>query len=202
MNPRSSSLSRRSVSQRAGRRRRICVCGSKGYVRRSTVRGRRLEVGSRHARRCASISTGWKRTSRRCRRPSRETASRRARTPRRTSAPPSRSCRWPPERSACARRSSSEAEALMNAGIEKICMTTSNPSVNKIRRAMQLRKRFPHFIQAVDEEKNARDLSAAAKEARHRRGRGDRRRRGHAQRHPGGDDAVALAKLVDTLARV
>ena len=30
---------------------------------------------------------------------------------------------------------------------------------------MKLRKANPHFIQAVDEEQNARDLSAAAKEA-------------------------------------
>jgi len=59
----------------------------------------------------------------------------------------------------------SEAEALLDAGIDRICMTTSNPSANKIRRAMRLRKRSPHFIQAVDEERNARDLSAAAKEA-------------------------------------
>ncbi len=59
----------------------------------------------------------------------------------------------------------SEAEALMNAGIEAICMTTSNPSPNKIRRAMQLRKRSRQFIQAVDQEENARDLSDAAKAA-------------------------------------
>jgi 3-hydroxy-D-aspartate aldolase len=59
----------------------------------------------------------------------------------------------------------SEAEALMAAGIERICMTTSNPSPSKIRRAMQLRKKSREFIQAVDEEQNARDLSAAAKEA-------------------------------------
>ena len=30
---------------------------------------------------------------------------------------------------------------------------------------MQLRKRTPQFIQAVDDEQNARDLSAAAREA-------------------------------------
>lgn len=59
----------------------------------------------------------------------------------------------------------SEAEALMDAGIDKICMTTSNPSPSKIRRAMRLRKRSNQFIQAVDEEQNARNLSAAAKEA-------------------------------------
>ena len=59
----------------------------------------------------------------------------------------------------------SEAEALAAAGIDPICMTTSNLSPNKIRRAMQLRKRNPRFVQAVDWEPNARDLQAAAKEA-------------------------------------
>jgi D-serine deaminase-like pyridoxal phosphate-dependent protein len=59
----------------------------------------------------------------------------------------------------------SEAEALMDAGINQICMTTSNPSPSKIRRAMRLRKRSNQFIQAVDEEQNARHLSDAAKEA-------------------------------------
>ena len=59
----------------------------------------------------------------------------------------------------------SEAEALLGAGIEPICMTTSNPSPRKIRRAMKLRQRSPQFIQAVDDEQNARDLSAAAKDA-------------------------------------
>jgi 3-hydroxy-D-aspartate aldolase len=56
----------------------------------------------------------------------------------------------------------SEAEALAAQGIDRICMTTSNPAPGKIRRAMQLRRRLPHFIQAVDEERNARDLSTAA----------------------------------------
>src|SRR5687768_6802978 len=59
----------------------------------------------------------------------------------------------------------SEAEALVASGVDKILMTTSNPSKNKIRRAMALRKSHPSFIQAVDEEQNARDLSAAAKAA-------------------------------------
>jgi 3-hydroxy-D-aspartate aldolase len=58
-----------------------------------------------------------------------------------------------------------EAEAMIANGVDKILMTTSNPSKNKIRRAMALRKSHPEFIQAVDEEQNARDLSAAAKEA-------------------------------------
>ena len=59
----------------------------------------------------------------------------------------------------------SEAEAMLENGVEKVCMTTSNPSRSKIRRAMAIRKRSNSFIQAVDLEENARDLSAAAKEA-------------------------------------
>src|SRR6476619_508906 len=59
----------------------------------------------------------------------------------------------------------SVAEAMVANGVDKILMTTSNPSKNKIRRAMAVRKAHPEFIQAVDEEQNARDLSAAAKEA-------------------------------------
>ena len=60
----------------------------------------------------------------------------------------------------------SEAEALHRQGIDRILMTTSNPTPSKIRRAMNIRRTAPHFIQAVDEEQNARDLSAAAREAR------------------------------------
>ena len=59
----------------------------------------------------------------------------------------------------------SEAEALAAKGIDRIMMTTTNLSPSKIRRAMALKKAHPAFIQAVDEEQNARDLSAAAKEA-------------------------------------
>ena len=50
-------------------------------------------------------------------------------------------------------------------GIEQILMTTVNVTPRKIRRAMQLRKRCDGFTQAVDTTANARDLSAAAKEA-------------------------------------
>jgi 3-hydroxy-D-aspartate aldolase len=59
----------------------------------------------------------------------------------------------------------SEAEAMVAHGVDKILLTTSNPSASKIRRAMAIRKSHRNFIQAVDEEQNARDLSAAAKEA-------------------------------------
>jgi len=56
----------------------------------------------------------------------------------------------------------SEAEALMAAGIDRICMTTTNPAASKIRRALALTARSAHFIHAVDDAKNARDLSDAA----------------------------------------
>src|SRR5215210_6242551 len=59
----------------------------------------------------------------------------------------------------------SEAEAMVASGVDKILMTTANPSKHKIRRAVAIRKAHSSFIQAVDEEQNARDLSAAAKEA-------------------------------------
>ena len=93
----------------------------------------------------------------------------------------------------------SEAEALFAQGIEKICMTTANPTVSKIRRAMQLRKRNSHFIQAVDYAPNARDLSAAAKEAGVVADVVIDVAVGTRSGIPPGDDAVALAKLVDTL---
>jgi D-serine deaminase-like pyridoxal phosphate-dependent protein len=57
----------------------------------------------------------------------------------------------------------SEAEALFSGGIQKILMTTSNPTPNKIRRAMAISKANSSFVQAVDHPKNAQDLSDAAK---------------------------------------
>ena len=59
----------------------------------------------------------------------------------------------------------SEAEALAAKGVDRIMMTTGNLSVSKIKRAMALKKTHPAFIQAVDYEQNARDLSDAAKAA-------------------------------------
>ena len=58
-----------------------------------------------------------------------------------------------------------EAEVLSAKGIDRIMMTTANPSVSKIRRAMALKKAHPAFIRAVDTEQNARDVSDAAKAA-------------------------------------
>jgi D-serine deaminase-like pyridoxal phosphate-dependent protein len=92
-----------------------------------------------------------------------------------------------------------EAEALFAAGIQPICMTTSNLSPRKIRRAMQLRKQNPRFIQAVDDEQNARDLSAAAREAGVTADVVVDVAVGTRSGIPPGDAAVALAKLVDTL---
>jgi 3-hydroxy-D-aspartate aldolase len=92
-----------------------------------------------------------------------------------------------------------EAEALHAAGIEPICMTTSNLSPRKIRRAMQLRKRNRQFIQAVDDEQNARDLSAAAKEAGVVADVVLDVAVGTRSGIPAGEGAFALAKLVDTL---
>jgi D-serine deaminase-like pyridoxal phosphate-dependent protein len=58
-----------------------------------------------------------------------------------------------------------EAEALFDNGVQKICMTTANLSKSKIQRAMSLRKKNRDFIQAVDFAQNAQDLSDAAKAA-------------------------------------
>ena len=93
----------------------------------------------------------------------------------------------------------SEAEALLEGGIDRICMTTSNPSKSKIRRAMRLRQRSKQFIQAVDEEQNARDLSAAAKEAGVVADVVIDIAVGTRTGIPAGEGALALAKLVDSL---
>ena len=93
----------------------------------------------------------------------------------------------------------SEAEALSAEGVNEILMTTANVSASKVRRAMQLRKRNPRFIQAVDYAPNARDLSAAAREAGVVADVVIDVAVGTRSGIPAGDDAVALAKLVDTL---
>jgi D-serine deaminase-like pyridoxal phosphate-dependent protein len=93
----------------------------------------------------------------------------------------------------------SEAEAMIADGVDRILMTTANPSKNKIRRAMRLRKSHPHFIQAVDEEQNARDLSAAAKEAGVAADVVIDVAVGSRSGIPPGEGAVALGKLIDTL---
>ena len=93
----------------------------------------------------------------------------------------------------------SEAEAMLENGVEKVCMTTSNPSRSKIRRAMAIRKRSSSFIQAVDLEENARDLSAAAKEAGVVADVVIDVAVGTRSGIPPGDGVLALAKVIDTL---
>jgi 3-hydroxy-D-aspartate aldolase len=93
----------------------------------------------------------------------------------------------------------SEAEAMVANGVDKILMTTANPSKNKIKRAMALRKAHPNFIQAVDEEQNARDLSEAAKAAGVVADVVIDVAVGTRSGIPPGDGAVALAQLVDKL---
>jgi D-serine deaminase-like pyridoxal phosphate-dependent protein len=93
----------------------------------------------------------------------------------------------------------SEAEALAAAGLDRICMTTANLPAGKIRRAMQLRKKTPDFIQAVDFDRNARDLNDAAKAAGVVADVVIDVAVGTRSGIPAGEDALALAKLVDTL---
>ena len=93
----------------------------------------------------------------------------------------------------------SEAEAMAASGVGKILMTTANPSKNKIRRAMALRKSHKDFIQAVDEEQNARDLSEAARAAGVVADVVIDVAVGTRSGIPAGEGALALAQLVDKL---
>jgi D-serine deaminase-like pyridoxal phosphate-dependent protein len=93
----------------------------------------------------------------------------------------------------------SEAEALAASGVDNILMTTSNVPKGKIRRAMNLRKAHPSFIQAVDYAQNARDLDAAAKEARVVADVVIDVAVGSRSGIPPGEDALALAQLIDKL---
>jgi len=92
-----------------------------------------------------------------------------------------------------------EAEALAAQGVENILMTTANPSKSKIARAMLLRKAHREFIQAVDEEQNARDLNDAAKAAGLVADVVIDIAVGTRSGIPAGDGAIALAQLVDKL---
>ena len=58
-----------------------------------------------------------------------------------------------------------ESEAMIENGVDQVLQTTVNVTPHKIRRAMELRKRCPGFIQSVDTAENARELSDAAREA-------------------------------------
>jgi 3-hydroxy-D-aspartate aldolase len=93
----------------------------------------------------------------------------------------------------------SEAEVFAANGIGPILMTTSNVTPNKIRRAMAIRKTNPQFVQAVDYPQNARDLNDAAREAGVVADVVIDVAIGTRSGIPAGDQAVALAQLVDTL---
>lgn len=93
----------------------------------------------------------------------------------------------------------SEAEALMAAGITKICMTTTNPSRSKIARAVALSRKSADFIHAVDEASNARDLDDAAKAAGVVANVVIDVAVGTRSGIPAGDDAIALAETIARL---
>jgi len=93
----------------------------------------------------------------------------------------------------------SEAEVFNANGVGPILMTTSNVTVNKIRRAMAIRKVNPQFIQAVDYPQNARDLDDAAKEAGIVADVVVDVAIGTRSGIPAGDQALALGQLLDTL---
>jgi D-serine deaminase-like pyridoxal phosphate-dependent protein len=93
----------------------------------------------------------------------------------------------------------SEAEALMEEGLDRMLMTTSNLSPAKMRRAMRLKKKYPHFIQAVDFDQNARDLNDAAREAGVVADVAIDVAVGTRSGVPPGEEALLLAQLVDQL---
>jgi D-serine deaminase-like pyridoxal phosphate-dependent protein len=93
----------------------------------------------------------------------------------------------------------SEAEVFAANGIGPILMTTSNVTPNKIRRAMQIRRTNPQFVQAVDYPQNARDLNDAAKAAGLVADVVIDVAIGARSGVPAGDQAIALAQLVDKL---
>ena len=93
----------------------------------------------------------------------------------------------------------SEAEVFSASGIGPILMTTSNVSPAKIRRAMALRKSNAQFVQAVDYAPNARDLNDAAREAGVVADVVVDVAIGARSGVPAGDQAIALAQLVDKL---
>jgi len=59
----------------------------------------------------------------------------------------------------------SESEVMLESGIRNVLMTGVNVTAPKIKKAMELRKKYPGFIQAVDNPQNAKDLQEAAKAA-------------------------------------
>ncbi|HYM21803.1 MAG TPA: alanine racemase, partial [Vicinamibacterales bacterium] len=93
----------------------------------------------------------------------------------------------------------SEAEALWNAGVAPLMMTTSSATLQKMRRAMALRAANPLFVQAVDHEQGARGLDAVAQAAGVVADVVVDVAVGTRSGVPPGDPAVALAQTVDRL---
>lgn len=93
----------------------------------------------------------------------------------------------------------SEAEVLFAEGVRKLLMTTSNVTRSKIKRAMGILSGNREFIQAVDNPENARDLSDAAKAAGLTADVVVDVAVGTRSGVPPGDQAVALAQLIDKL---
>jgi D-serine deaminase-like pyridoxal phosphate-dependent protein len=93
----------------------------------------------------------------------------------------------------------SEAEVLFAEGVRKLLMTTCNVTRSKIQRAMSILKKNREFIQAVDNPENARDLSDAAKAAGLTADVVVDVAVGTRSGVPPGDQAVALAQLIDKL---
>jgi D-serine deaminase-like pyridoxal phosphate-dependent protein len=59
----------------------------------------------------------------------------------------------------------SEVAVMLENGVDQVLLTGVNVTPKKIKKAMQLRKKNPGFIQAVDNMENAKDLQEAAKAA-------------------------------------
>ena len=59
----------------------------------------------------------------------------------------------------------SESQVMLENGIRNVLMTGVNVTAPKIKHAMELRKKYSGFVQAVDNPQNAKDLQDAAKAA-------------------------------------
>ena len=59
----------------------------------------------------------------------------------------------------------SESQIMLDNGIRNVLMTGVNVTTPKIKQAMELRKKYSGFVQAVDNSQNAKDLQDAAKAA-------------------------------------
>src|ERR1051326_1596268 len=93
----------------------------------------------------------------------------------------------------------SEAEALFANGVDRLLMTTSNVTQAKIRRAIAIRRKNPHFIHATDAESTECDVTDAANGAGLVADVVVDVALGTRPGVPPGDRAIALAQTVDRL---